>query len=98
MLNFQDLESKGDDLQDLQNAGVVASLELLGDTSLRLVDSVSTWIQLYAWVSRGAGCKCVGIARKLLDDNYPVAQARWGRAALGSMCRAFSPQILGDRI
>jgi hypothetical protein len=27
-LNFQDLENKGDNLQDLQNAGVMVSLEL----------------------------------------------------------------------
>jgi hypothetical protein len=30
-VNLQDLESKGDDLQDLQNAGVMVSLEL-GET------------------------------------------------------------------
>jgi hypothetical protein len=28
MANLQDIESKGDDLQDLQNAGVRVSLEL----------------------------------------------------------------------
>jgi hypothetical protein len=39
---MQDLENKGDDLQDLQNAGVMVALELWGGTSLRLVDSVST--------------------------------------------------------
>jgi hypothetical protein len=27
-LNLQDIENKGDDLQDLQNAGVMVSLEL----------------------------------------------------------------------
>ena len=43
-MNLQDLENKGDVLQDLQNAGVMGSLELWGDTSLRLVDSVSTEI------------------------------------------------------
>jgi hypothetical protein len=42
-LKLQDIENKGDDLQDLQNAGVMVSLELWGDTSLRLVDSVSTY-------------------------------------------------------
>jgi hypothetical protein len=41
-LALQDLENKGDNLQDIQNAGVMVSLELWGDTSLRLVDSVST--------------------------------------------------------
>jgi hypothetical protein len=35
-LKFQDLESKGDDFEDIQNAGVMVSLELWGDTSLRL--------------------------------------------------------------
>jgi hypothetical protein len=39
---MQDIENKGDDLQDLQNAGVMVVSELWGDTSLRLVDSVST--------------------------------------------------------
>jgi hypothetical protein len=28
MANLQDLENKGDDLQDLQNTGVMVSLEL----------------------------------------------------------------------
>jgi hypothetical protein len=41
-LDLQDLENKQDNLQDIQNAGVMVSLELWGDTSLRLVDSVST--------------------------------------------------------
>jgi hypothetical protein len=39
-----DHENKGLNLHDLQNAGVMVSLELVsawGDTSLRLVDSVS---------------------------------------------------------
>jgi hypothetical protein len=44
---LQDIENKGDNLQDPQNAGVIVALELwsfgaLGDTSLGLVDSVST--------------------------------------------------------
>ena len=30
MANLQDLENKGDVLQDLENAGVIVSLELLG--------------------------------------------------------------------
>jgi hypothetical protein len=41
---MQDLENKGDNLQDLENAGVMVSLELWGDTSLSLVDSVSTYV------------------------------------------------------
>jgi hypothetical protein len=41
-LDLQDIENKQDNLQDIQNAGVMVSLELWGDTSLRLVDSVST--------------------------------------------------------
>jgi hypothetical protein len=39
---LQDLENKGDNLQDIQNAGVMVAFGALGDTSLRLVDSVST--------------------------------------------------------
>ena len=35
-------ENKGDNLQDLENKRVMVSLENGGDTSLRLVDSVST--------------------------------------------------------
>jgi hypothetical protein len=44
-LKCQDLENKGDSLQAIQNEGVIVSSEhfrALGDTSLRLVDSVST--------------------------------------------------------
>jgi hypothetical protein len=41
-IDLQDLENKGDILQDLLNAGVMVSLAALGDTSLKLVDSVST--------------------------------------------------------
>jgi hypothetical protein len=40
--NLQAPESKGDNLQDLENKRVMVSLENWGDTSLRLVDSVST--------------------------------------------------------
>jgi hypothetical protein len=39
MLCLQNLENKGDNLQNLHNKGVVVSLELLGDTNLKLVDS-----------------------------------------------------------
>jgi hypothetical protein len=49
---MQDLENKGDNLQDLQNAGVTVSLELWGDTSLRLLDSVSTYVN-YTWWCQG---------------------------------------------
>jgi hypothetical protein len=55
VLNLQDLESKGDDLQDLQNAGVMVSLETSGDTSLRLMVSVSACVQLYM------GCQAGGV-------------------------------------
>jgi hypothetical protein len=49
-------ENKGDDLQDLQNAGVMVSLELFGGgTSLRLVDSVST-LHVSIWADVGEGC------------------------------------------
>ncbi len=37
--------------QDIQVAGVMVSLEVQGDTSLRLLDSVSTYLQLYAGLS-----------------------------------------------
>jgi hypothetical protein len=40
--DLHDLENKDDVLQDQQNAEVMVSLELWGDTSLRLADSVST--------------------------------------------------------
>src|SRR5665213_2594555 len=39
---LQNHENKGDILQNIQNYGVMVALELWGDTSLRLVDSVST--------------------------------------------------------
>jgi hypothetical protein len=49
-------ENKRDNLQDLQNAGVMVSLELLGGgTSLWLVDSVST-LDLSISAGRGEGC------------------------------------------
>jgi hypothetical protein len=38
---LQNIENKEAILQDLQNAGVMVALELCGDTSLRLADSVS---------------------------------------------------------
>jgi hypothetical protein len=41
---LQDPGNKGDNFQDLENTVVMVSLELLGDTSLRLVDSVSTYV------------------------------------------------------
>jgi hypothetical protein len=41
MMNLQNRQNKGDDLQNPQNAGVMGCLELWRDTSLRLVDSVS---------------------------------------------------------
>ena len=47
---LQDLENKGDDLQDLKNAGVMVYLELWGDTNLRLVDSVSTKLIIHRGV------------------------------------------------
>jgi hypothetical protein len=49
---LQNLENKGDNLQDLQNAGVMASLELVsaipGRHKPEAVDSVPTLVQLYA--------------------------------------------------
>jgi hypothetical protein len=38
------MKTKTDDLQDHEIAGVMVSLEHLGDTSLRLAASVSTWV------------------------------------------------------
>jgi hypothetical protein len=50
-------KTKGHCLQDLQNAGVMVSLELWGDTSLRLVDSVSTYVN-YTWGVKGQFASC----------------------------------------
>ena len=54
-MNLQDPESKEANLQDLLNAGVMGSLEHLGDTSLRLADSVSTWMYYTRGVKHSGG-------------------------------------------
>ena len=47
------LKTKARNLQDQESAGVMVSLEPLGDTSLRLVDSVSTQVSLYVGCQAG---------------------------------------------
>jgi hypothetical protein len=49
------MKIKAGDLQDHENAEVMVSLERLGDTSLWLVDSVSTLALIIRVVSSGAG-------------------------------------------